>query len=83
MSMGLAEAPAPVLAATPAVPSVTPAAGEYDVAATTPIERSQWDRITLAPDIELHIRRPLVRAQQKQVDRLVTIARELLEEDRS
>jgi len=50
--------------------------------ATQPIERSQWERIVLAPDIELHIRRPLGRAQNKQVDRLVTIARELLEEDR-
>jgi DNA-binding transcriptional MerR regulator len=48
-----------------------------------PLERSQWERIVLAPDIELHIRRPLRRAQNKQVDRLVTIARELLEEDRS
>jgi hypothetical protein len=47
-----------------------------------PIERSQWERIVLAPDVELHIRRPLARAQNKQVDRLVTIARELLEEDR-
>jgi len=47
-----------------------------------PLERSQWERIALAPDIELHIRRPLSRAQNKQVDRLVTIARELLEEDR-
>jgi DNA-binding transcriptional MerR regulator len=47
-----------------------------------PIERSQWERIVLAPDVELHIRRPLSRAQNKQVDRLVTIARELLEEDR-
>ena len=46
-------------------------------------DRSQWERIVLAPDIELHIRRPLPRAQNKQVDRLVTIARELLEEDRS
>ena len=46
------------------------------------LERSQWERIALAPDIELHIRRPLARAQNKQVDRLVTIARELLEEDR-
>ena len=36
-----------------------------------PIERSQWERIVLAPDVELHIRRPLARAQQKQVDRLV------------
>jgi DNA-binding transcriptional MerR regulator len=87
MSMGLAEAavPAPTPAtsppparasqAVPATPDVPPAAPA--------IERSQWDRIALAPDIELHIRRPLVRAQQKQVDRLVTIARELLEEDRS
>jgi DNA-binding transcriptional MerR regulator len=52
------------------------------VPAGRPIERSQWERIVLAPDVELHIRRPLARAQNKQVDRLVTIARELLEEDR-
>jgi hypothetical protein len=50
--------------------------------AGAPIERSQWERIVLAPDVELHLRRPLSRAQNKQVDRLVTIARELLEEDR-
>ncbi len=48
-----------------------------------PFDRSQWERIVLAPDVELHIRRPLSRAQNKQVDRLITIARELLEEDRS
>ena len=47
-----------------------------------PIERSQWERVVLGPDVELHIRRPLSRAQNKQVDRLITIARELLEEDR-
>ena len=52
------------------------------VLSAQPIERSQWERIVLAPDVELHIRRPLARAQNKQVDRLVTIARELLEEDR-
>ena len=34
-------------------------------------------------DIELHIRRPLSRQQNKQVDRLIAIARELLEEDPS
>ena len=49
--------------------------------AGAPIERSQWERIVLAPDIELHLRRPLSRSHNKQVDRLVTIARELLEED--
>ena len=51
--------------------------------ASSPAERSQWERIALAPDVELHIRRPLTRTQQKGIDRLVTIARELLEEDRS
>jgi DNA-binding transcriptional MerR regulator len=51
-------------------------------ATVRPSDRSQWERIVLVPDIELHIRRPLARAQNKQVDRLVTIARELLEEDR-
>ncbi len=47
------------------------------------VDRSQWERIALAPDVELHVRRPLSRLQNKRVDRLVTIARELLEEDRS
>jgi DNA-binding transcriptional MerR regulator len=46
------------------------------------VEHSQWERVILAPGIELHIQRPLTRAQNKGVDRLVTIARELLEEDR-
>ncbi|MEA2548413.1 MAG: hypothetical protein QOE42_1011 [Chloroflexota bacterium] len=58
-----------------------PPPGNAEVTAA-PLERSQWERIALAPDIELHIRRPLSRAQNKGVDRLVTIARELLEEDR-
>lgn len=45
------------------------------------IERSQWERISLAADIELHVRRPLPRTTSRKVDRLVTIARELFEED--
>ncbi len=47
------------------------------------LERSQWERIDLAPDVELHIRRPLTRATAKRVDRLIAIARDLLEEDPS
>ncbi len=49
--------------------------------AQVPTERSQWERISLAPDIELHVRRPLPRPLAKRVDRLVSIARDLLEED--
>jgi len=46
-------------------------------------DRSQWDRIVVIPDVELHVRRPLTRHLNKQVDRLIAIARELLEEDPS
>ena len=47
-------------------------------AALPPIpQRSQWERIDLAPDIELHVRRPLSRATAKQLDRLITVARDL------
>lgn len=72
--LGVGEGPAQPYAETVIPPSVEPS--------PQPAERSQWERIVLAPDIELHIRRPLARAQNKQVDRLVTIARELLEGER-
>ena len=76
-SMSVAEAP--VEPVEPAEPRTAPAPAD---ATPRPGDRSQWERIVLGPDVELHIRRPLPRAQNKQVDRLVTIARELLEEDR-
>lgn len=44
-------------------------------------ERSQWERLELSPDIELHIRRPLSRLEQRRVERLITIARQVLKED--
>ena len=43
-------------------------------------DRSQWDRIVLAQDIELHIRRPLSRIQNRRVEQLIEKARELLKE---
>ncbi|MGP1675420.1 MAG: MerR family transcriptional regulator [Candidatus Limnocylindrales bacterium] len=60
-----------------------PAAPAYDLAPEPMprIERSQWERISLGPDVELHLRRPLPRSTAKRVDRLVEIARDLLEED--
>ncbi len=44
-------------------------------------QRSQWDRIVLEPDIEIHVRRPLSRIQNRRVERLMAFARQLLEED--
>lgn len=47
----------------------------------TPPERSQWERYVLAPDVELHVRRPLTRSQNRAVARLLETARQILEED--
>jgi DNA-binding transcriptional MerR regulator len=71
------------LAAEPAAEAPIPNTLSVEPAPGRSFERSQWERIPLAPDIELHIRRPLPRPLAKQVDRLVAIARDLLEEDPS
>ena len=62
----------------PAAPALMP----LD-APPTAVTRSQWERIALAPDVELHVRRPLSRIKNRAVDRLVALARQLLEEDPS
>ena len=43
--------------------------------------RSQWERLILSPDIELHVRRPLTREQNRQVERLVEAARIIFDEE--
>jgi hypothetical protein len=43
--------------------------------------RSQWDRIALTPNIEIHVRRPLGRLENRRVERLITIARQVLREE--
>ncbi|MBA3298298.1 MAG: MerR family transcriptional regulator [Acidobacteria bacterium] len=40
--------------------------------------RSQWERFTLTDGIEVHVRRPLAREQQRQLDRILTAARKIL-----
>lgn len=78
----LAEPPARASAMAPP-PSFVMSAGSLADAAPAParIERSQWERVTLGPDVELHTRRPLPRSTAKRVDRLIDIARTLLEEE--
>jgi DNA-binding transcriptional MerR regulator len=44
-------------------------------------DRSTWERTSLSPDVELHVRRPLDRETNKRVDRLLRIARDLFEDD--
>lgn len=42
--------------------------------------RSQWERIELVPEIELHIRRPLTRQRNRQLERLIAAAQQILKE---
>jgi DNA-binding transcriptional MerR regulator len=46
-----------------------------------PPSRSQWDRIALGPDIELHVRRPLSRNTNRILEEIVQHAQDLLQED--
>jgi DNA-binding transcriptional MerR regulator len=65
-------APAAKMRAAAPMPPIGPHAGA---------ERSQWDRVSLGPDLELHVRRPLSRAHNKIVEKLLDYVRRLLEED--
>ena len=71
--------PAPATALR-SMPAAEPADTNIVPATPTEPERAQWERISLDPDIEIHIRRPLTRQQNKRVERLISIARQLLEE---
>lgn len=77
------EAPAP--GGSPAVPPATlplpsvalPGRGVRSPAS----DRSTWERLSITPDVEVHVRRPLDRSANRRVERLIRIARELFEED--
>ncbi len=76
----------PRLTAAEAKAAYAARAGQANVAGSTstesqPPERSQWERHSLGPNIELHVRRPMSRLEQRRVERLITIARQVLKED--
>jgi DNA-binding transcriptional MerR regulator len=52
-----------------------------DLETPPPPSRSQWDRIALGPDIELHVRRPLSRNTNRILEEIVRHAQDLLQED--
>jgi DNA-binding transcriptional MerR regulator len=78
-------APAPAAAMAPIAPaapaSISAPSGAPAPSKPAEPERAQWERISLDPDVELHIRRPLTRQQNRRVERLISIARQLLEEE--
>lgn len=43
--------------------------------------RSQWERYGLAPDVELHVRRPVSRDENRKIERLLEAARGIFKEN--
>jgi len=43
-------------------------------------DRSQWERVVLARDIEVHVRRPLALQRGKRVERILKAARRILKD---
>ena len=93
MAASMPAPPAPAQAATPwpgSAPGPSPKAGA-DLPSQPPEpsavntgrtgERSQWERLSLTSDIELHVRRPLSRPGNRIVERLVAFANQLLKEE--
>jgi DNA-binding transcriptional MerR regulator len=46
-----------------------------------PTQRSQWERFTFAPDVEVHIRRPVSREDNRRIERLLEAARRIFNEE--
>ena len=71
-------APAPAFEPAPApAPAPAPTVAQSAPPQNFTQPRSTWDRVPLTPDIELHIRRPLSRVQNRLLDRLLEHARAL------
>ena len=65
----------------PAMPSSTqPSAQHSSSAPPAAPGRSQWERFTLADGMELHVRRPLSRLEQRHLDKLMAAARKIFDE---
>lgn len=43
--------------------------------------RAQWERFTFSPDVELHVRRPVSREDNRKIERLLDAAREIFKEE--
>ena len=50
---------------------------------TSAVRHSQWNRIVLNEDLELHIRRPLSRERNRFVDKLLAFAKQMFKEEQS
>ncbi|MEP6507730.1 MAG: MerR family transcriptional regulator [Gemmatimonadales bacterium] len=77
LSEGVANMRPPAIAMSVAAPVLREARPPKPPAAA----RSQWEHFTLAHDVELHVRRPGTREDNRRIERLLEAAREIFNED--
>ncbi len=54
---------------------------EYQQPSHSTPHRAQWERFTLSPDVEIHVRRPVSREDNRRIERLLESAREIFKEE--
>ena len=72
----------PVSPALSPLAALKPAAANVQTDAKWQVTKSTWERVRLSRNVELNIRRPLSREQNKQVDDLIEAARKIFSEER-
>jgi DNA-binding transcriptional MerR regulator len=78
----LMEGPASYAMATQRSVSVPHANLPRDQSRHSPITtRSQWERFNLSSDVELHVRRPVSREENRKIERLLDAARRIFNEE--
>ncbi len=82
----LRDAPASMPAPSMPAPASPPASMPPLTSSPAPVrpqtvDRSTWERLSITPDIEIHVRRPLDRRSNKLVERLARIARDLFDDE--
>ena len=73
---GPGPAPAPMW-----LPVPPPASPASPASRPQTVDRSTWEHLSITPDIEIHVRRPLDRRSNKLVERLARIARDLFDDE--
>jgi DNA-binding transcriptional MerR regulator len=63
------------------IPQTPPTHGTAQIVSPKTPTRSTWERIGVHPDIELHVRRPLARADQRRLEALLEQAKRLFAGD--
>ena len=77
----LREGAAPYAMSSPSLSVASPKLPSDRNAQPNKLQRSQWERFTLSRDVELQVRRPVSREENRRIERLLEAARDIFREE--